>query len=262
MDKEILTRHIKDDELRIKMYKVVDLCNNVLKNHSIKHTEFLNPFEIKNAVAILNSEDDLEYEILGGYEDAQRAIILIFPYYMQVEDKDRPISYLRVDGNFKFSTLNHRSYLGSLMSLGIKREKIGDILVHDEFCNLIVDSDIKDFLLLNFERVAHNRIKLVEIEKDDIIIPKQEYIDKYFSVTSLRLDNIIAGAFDLSRSLAQKNIEAENVYVDYEKIKNPAKQVNEKNLISLRKKGKFILNSVGEGLSKKGKIRIDIKILK
>lgn len=262
MRKDILTRHIRDDELKIKMYKIVDICNNVLKTHIPKHSEFLNPFEIKNAIAIVNSDRDLSYKILGGYENAQRAIIYVYPYYLEPEDQKLPLSFLRADGNFKFSTLSHRSYLGSLMSLGIKREKIGDLLVHSDFCQMIVDSDIEDFLIYNFDSVSHNRIKLSKIRENDILIPKQEYIDKQFSVSSLRIDNIIAGAFDLSRSDALKYITSEYVFVDYEKIDSPSKIISESSLISVRKKGKFIIDNIGDGLSKKGKIRVRIKIFK
>ena len=86
MDKLRLTAHIKDIELKNKMYRVIDKANSCLKNYDIKTTEFLNPFEIKNSVDILNSESDLKYKIDGGYEDAERKIIYIFPYYIQDEE--------------------------------------------------------------------------------------------------------------------------------------------------------------------------------
>ena len=70
MEKLKLTAHIKDIELKNKMYKVIDKANSCIKNYDIKATEFLNPFEVKNAIDILNSESDLKYKVDGGYKNA------------------------------------------------------------------------------------------------------------------------------------------------------------------------------------------------
>ena len=55
MDKIKLTNHIKDIDLKNKMFKVIDKANSCLKHYDVKCTDFLNPYEIKNAIAILNS---------------------------------------------------------------------------------------------------------------------------------------------------------------------------------------------------------------
>ena len=86
MEKLRLTAHINDIELKNKMYKVIDKANSCLKNYDIRTTEFLNPFEIKNAKDILNSETDLKYKVDGGYQNAERQLIYIFPYYMEEDD--------------------------------------------------------------------------------------------------------------------------------------------------------------------------------
>ena len=59
MNKIKLTNHIKDIELKNKMFKVIDKANRCLKHFDVKCTDFLNPYEIKNAVAILNSFNDI-----------------------------------------------------------------------------------------------------------------------------------------------------------------------------------------------------------
>ncbi|MBC2575885.1 RNA-binding protein [Peptostreptococcus canis] len=259
MDRQKVTAYIKDDNLRIKMYRVVDLCNGVLKNHDIRNTEFLNPFEIKNAVSIINSESDLKYEILGGYKDCERAIIRIFPFYYETDVNDENLKFIQADGNFKFTSITHRDYLGSILGLGIKREKIGDILVHENFCQIIVDKEISDYILYNYTKVAHNNIKVHEISKEELVIPQQIMKDKLLSVSSLRLDNIIAGVFNMSRQEADRCINSEYVNVDYENVNQTSRQIKEGTLISVRKKGKFLVKEIG-GISKKGKIRIIVSI--
>lgn len=261
MDKQRVTAHITDDELRIKMYRVVDLCNNTLKNHEENYTEFMNPFEIKNAVSIVNSDSDLKYKIDGGYSDYIRAIVEVFPYYFESEDIESKLRFLEIKGNFKFTSVSHRDYLGSLLGLGIKREKIGDILVHENSCQIIVDSEICEFILYNYDKVGNNKVIVQEISREDLIIPAQEFTQKSISVSSLRLDNIIAGVFNLSRSEAIKYIDSEFVYVNYEKISQPSKLIEENSIISVRRKGKFIISEIG-GTSKKGKTRLMIHMYK
>ena len=55
MDKIRLTNHIKDIDLKNKMFKVIDKANSCLKNYEVKYTDFLNPFEIKNEKGIKNT---------------------------------------------------------------------------------------------------------------------------------------------------------------------------------------------------------------
>ena len=165
MDKIRLTNHIKDIELKNKMFKLIDKANTCLKNYEAKSTEFMNPFEIKNAMDIINSESDLKYHSDGGYEGAERSVLSIYPFYMEYEDIEQPIKFIQIDGNFKFRSVSHKDYLGSLLGLGIKREKIGDILIHEEFCQVIVSSDICDYIVMNLTKVATNTVKVKEIKE-------------------------------------------------------------------------------------------------
>lgn len=261
MEKLSVTSYIKDDDLRNKMYRIVDSCNYVLKNYELKQTEFLNPFEIKNAIAIINSDSDLKYRVDGGLEDAESSVIAIFPYYMEVEKEEMELAFLQIDGNFKFSSVSHKDYLGSILSLGIKREKIGDILVHEDFCQIVVSKDIADYIIYNMDRVKNNRVELRYIERKDLQKVEHQFDEKVVSVSSLRLDNVIAGAYNISRQEATKAIQGEYVKVDYERISQTSKTVEEGSLISVRRQGRFILDEVGS-ISKKGKLRIKIKKFK
>ena len=200
MEKLKLTAHIKDIELKNKMYKVIDKANSCLKNYDIKATEFLNPFEVKNAIDILNSESDLKYKVDGGYENAERQLIYIFPYYIEEDDVESDLRVIQIEGNFKFKAISHRDYLGALLNLGIKREKIGDILIHDNFCQVVVSEDICDFIIINLDKVSRNKVKVKEITVKDIVQSEHNFKEISFTVSSLRVDSIISGVYSLSRN--------------------------------------------------------------
>lgn len=260
MDKLRLTNHIKDIELKNKMFRVIDKANSCIKNYDVKQTEFLNPYEIRNAVAILNSESDIKYTIDGGYSKAERSSIFIYPYYMESTDIEDTLKFIQVEGNFKFKSISHKDYLGAILNLGIKREKIGDIIIHDNFCQVVVSSDICDFIIMNLTKVSRNNVSVKEISKEEIIENIPNYKDVTFTVSSDRLDCIISGLYNISRQDSAKYINGERVYVNYEKITSASKEVKSDTLISVRGKGRAIVTNVGE-LTKKGRIKVQAKLI-
>lgn len=260
MDKLKLTSHIKDIDLKNKMFKIIDKANGCLKNYDVRYSDFLNPFEIENAKAILNSNQDLKYSIDGGYEESERKIVFIYPFYMEYEDIDEKLRFIQIEGNFKFKSISHKDYLGSLLSLGIKREKIGDIIIHDNFCQVVVTFDICDFILMNLEKVARNNVKLKEISKSEIIYNTPNYKDVNFTVSSSRIDCIVSGLYNISRQESAKLISNEKVQVNYEKITSCSREIKPGSLISVRSKGRAQIINIGD-LTKKGKIKVQGKLL-
>ena len=58
----------------------------------------------------------------------------------------------------------HKNYLSGLMKLGVKREKIGDIVVADDGADILVKPDILKFLLQNLpelKRFSKSKIKQI-----------------------------------------------------------------------------------------------------
>lgn len=260
MDKIYLTNHIKDIELKNKMFKVIDKTYSCIKNYDAKYTDFLNPYEVKNSIAILNTFDDIKYKVHGGIKEAERSVISIFPYYMEYEDIQSPIKALQIEGNFKFKEIKHKDYLGSLLGLGIKREKIGDINIHDNFCQVIVSRDISDFIIMNLEKVARNNVKVKEISENDLVYSGPKYKEISLTVSSQRLDCLISGIYNISRQESLKLINAEKVFVDYEKVISTSKTIERGSLISVRGKGRVIIADIGD-ISKKGKIKVKAKLM-
>lgn len=73
---------------------------------------------------------------------------LFLPDWQEEADESESMTALRCTYR-KEDTLTHRDFLGSLMAQGITREKLGDILVSDGLCDLIVSRDIAPYLLQN-----------------------------------------------------------------------------------------------------------------
>lgn len=261
MDKLRLTNHIKDVDLKQKIFRIIDKAEFSLKNYCLVNTEFLNPYEVKVAKDILNSEMNLKYTIFGGYESSERKVIYIYPDFFEFEQFDEELYYIQIDGNFKFRNISHRECLGSILSLGIKREKIGDILIHEDFCQVIVDYKMGDYIVFNLQKISKNKVILKKIKKEDISVVKTEYIDKNIIVSANRVDSVISKVYNLSRQESQKLITNDKIAINYRKISSSSEKVSDSDLISVRGRGRFVV-SILENQTKKGKIRMKINIIK
>ena len=245
MEKLRLTAHINDIELKNKMYKVIDKANSCLKNYDIRTTEFLNPFEIKNAKDILNSETDLKYKVDGGYQNAERQLIYIFPYYMEEDDIESNLKVIQIEGNFKFKSISHRDYLGAVIKLGVERRKIGDIIVDNDGADILIDKDVEKFLkdnlggLTRFSKSEITCIEINELRKVEIIKEELEVI-----VASLRLDNVIAELARCSRNKAMDIINMERVFVNFQSETKKTKQIKAGDMITIRGKGRFFIKEI------------------
>lgn len=258
IDKEKYISHIKDYDKIIDMRRIIDKIEIVLNNHSNEFTDFLDPYERSLAKSILNRFMDINYLEDGGVIDAERQIIGIYPDYLEVDNLELNITVLRMIGDF--DGLSHRDFLGAILNLGIKRSKIGDILVHDDYTDIIVKREISDFILFNLEKVANRKAHVEERPLESLVPVEVLYRELSKVLSSYRLDVYISASYNLSRQDSMNIIKSGSVKVNWESIDKPAKELEIGDLISVKGYGRSILHSV-DGLSNKGRIRTKIRII-
>ena len=129
-DKEKYISHINDPAQILNMRKIIDKIEIVYNTHKIQNTNFLNPYECQLAKSILNRFDKVSYVEDGGFTEAERKIINIFPEYQSFDLDESPITPFAITGNI--NGLKHSDFLGAILNLGIRREKVGDILIHED----------------------------------------------------------------------------------------------------------------------------------
>jgi len=195
----------------------------------------------------------------GGYEDAERRILLCLPSDWPIEAADvaaELLCVLRVATVGTTKPLTHRDYLGALLGLGLDRSISGDILVRPDGADVIITSSIADFLLHEFTKVGRCLITTKLVDLSDLIVPAPTLERIRDTVPSLRLDNIVSSAFRLSRKAAVEAIAAGLVSVNHIEANKPDAKVDEGASIVLRGKGKVVLALVG-GESKKSRIWVE-----
>lgn len=232
----------------LKLFERFNLART--KNISVFTDEFYTP-DVWSTLQELNLSS-IKIESFGFFEDGERRVIA----FNKDEYSDYPISLLRIHCNTKFSKLEHKDYLGSIMALGINRSKIGDLILRDDNCYVAVHNSIIDFLLSNLTKIRNLNCKC-EIVYDTEDIPKPSYEEKNIIVTSKRLDCIIAALGNLSRNKALDAINSGSVLLDYRVTKDKSKEVSENSRITLRGVGKFRIKNIF-GTTKSGRLKLTV----
>ncbi|GKU82396.1 RNA-binding protein [Niallia sp. NCCP-28] len=225
--------------------------------YSPKLTDFLDPREQKILQLIIGENQEIKYQLFGGHVQAERKRALLFPDYFEPEEKDFHISLMEVEYPKKFVTIEHPQVLGSVMSLGLDRSKFGDILMEGEQIQLILCGEIKEYVGLQLESIGKAKVQLKEKNWKACIQGKDSWIESSTTVSSLRLDTVVAGIYNISRQKAQQYIQQGYAKVNFTIIENTAFLCEEGDLISVRGQGRSIIKAI-EGKTKKDKWRIVI----
>lgn len=231
--------------------KIKDKLRICEKTGKVVSTNFLTPAEVSEVIHILKG---YEYCITGGFEEAERRIIIIGTDENKVSNF---CTVIRVES--LNSVLSHRAVLGSVLGLGIKREMVGDIIVNDKVCDIIIMQEMKTYILNNLTKIGRENVSIKESSFSELLGIDFNKETRIVSVASLRLDSVISGGFGISREKSASLINGEKVLINFLPCKNVSKSIRENDLISVRGYGRIrFLNVLGE--TKKGRIRISMEV--
>ena len=188
----------------------------------------------------------------GGYEDAERTIAVFLPDGYTAGDaspfpdeEDDPLAVIRVSTGKAGRPLTHRDYLGSLLSLGLERSVVGDIIVKEHGADIVVMKSISGFIIANYEKAGRSGLNCslhpCRAIDTGVIMTKE----KRDGVASLRLDRLVSSAFGLSRGKAQESIKQGLVFADSVQMTKQDAVLGEGCRLVLRGKGKAVLRTVG-----------------
>ena len=269
MNKQEILKQYSKEEDKILVAKLLDKVQFVSQKNQIQTTDFLDGYEQKIAQKVLQQVKYKTAIFYGGYEEAERKMIYFFPEkLMDLIEEDLQNDKM-IQTEMKAITIElpndlkgkyqHRDYLSGLMKLGIKREKIGDILVRENGADILVQEDILNYLLSNLPELTRFQKAAIfakEISKLEIVPIKLEKM--VILVPQLRLDVVISELLHTSRTKVNEVISQERVLVNYEiKTKNAA-MLQRGDLLTIRGKGKFKIREVISQTAK-GKLRVEVE---
>ena len=262
MDKsKLLDRLGAAGEDRLLLAKVLDRAGQAQSRNIPAATDFLSPQQQALALDLLRLAGIPEtgYMSLGGYEGAERNILLFLPDWLEAADagSQSPIRCLRASFREE-EKLSHRDFLGSLMGMGIVREKVGDILVGPAGADIMVLDTVAEFLLQSWNSAGRARLAVTAIEPWEVRVPEVKCQEVRDTVSSLRLDAVASTGFRMARGKAAELITSGRVQVNWRECTKPDKLLTAGDTVSARGFGKFELTEVG-GVTKKGRTAIVLK---
>jgi len=255
---ELLNKCARSGEERMLLARTLDKLEQAEHRSIPAHTPFLSPAEQACVTDLLNAWGQARHFLFGGFEGAERQLCVFLPHWQEREDflsdPDLPVTALRARFP-KDADPSHRDVLGALMALGITREKLGDILFGDGFCDVLCLADAAPILLSQWESVGRWKITPQPIPLSDLEVTPPEVRTIRDTVATLRLDAVLASGFSTSRGKAADLIAAGRVMVNHRECTKPDKAVAEGDVLTCRGLGKCVVKEV-LGQSRKGRIML------
>jgi len=236
----------------IELRHILDLAEKSYRNSQYTFTSFLTPAQMSDFYDSLGSLPPCGYEISGGYEGFERGMIRFGNPSELGYEEEFPIRCLKIEPVIaRFADeLTHRDVLGSIMNLGMEREKLGDILIKDNRIFVLCMPSLAEVIDRELTRIRHTSVKCTLCEKmPDDLKPTYERIS--IQAASERLDGVVSKVCRISRNASAILFAEGKVAINGREIKNHSYQLKEGDTISVRGYGKFRYVGI-TGTTKKG----------
>nr|WP_251133633.1 MULTISPECIES: YlmH/Sll1252 family protein [unclassified Exiguobacterium] len=233
--------------------------DHVEATYTFKLTDFLDPREQQITQELVGSKCALFFE--GGFEGAERKRAILAPDYYEYNADDFDISIYRIHYPTKFVELSHRQVTGTLLNVGLKRSKFGDVIIQDQVQFAVAD-EVATYIEANVERAGKTKIRLSRVEAEDRLkVKDQEWEETLGFVSSLRFDTVVSEILGFSRQKAQTLIKQGESKVNYKVVDDSSFMLEEGDLLSLRGTGRVKLIAI-LGSTKRDRIKLQYGILK
>ncbi len=233
--------------LEARLFDAVSVCQ---KRSIPKFVGFLEASGAAAALTVAKSEK-AKFLLWGGYEAAERVYFGVFPDWCEPDASYFPIVKLRII-NKSTKVLEHRDILGALMSAGIERDTVGDILTEEKQAFVFIAESVADHIINETTKIASAGVELVRDDTDYVPL-SNSFLQGSDTVASSRVDCVVSALANCSRNTASELISAGLVSINGIMVQKVTKEVSEGDVLAVRKKGKFVIDGIND-LTKKGRI--------
>ena len=219
--------------------RLTELSRQAYHKDIVTFSDFLNLNELNILHTTPKDLFPARYETFGGYEMAERQMVAFLPDALYYEYQ-YPMQVLKIrPANPRFAEeLSHRDYLGSLMNFGVERCKMGDILLLEDCAEVFVCQNMAGYLCQELTRIRHTVVQTELVAPEEISYePRFEEVKG--TVSSIRLDSVLALAYPLSRSKMTSYIEGGRVFVNGKLITSNGYHLKEGDILSVRGLGRI-----------------------
>ncbi len=240
------------DEERLVARRAQELARAACFGGAVRTMGFLSDRELSLAQAA-TAHSGAAARAFGGYEGAERTVLAFAGSEEQLRDEVFDIAQLRVTAHCPPKPLTHRDYLGALLSLGLKRESVGDILPDESGAFVYARGAAAKLILQELASVGRCSVSC-EASAQSVQAQTAGEERRAF-VASLRLDAVLAAVLHISRGDAAALVKAGAVSVNHIEMTRASSEMFEGDVLRVRGYGKFSVRAVGPQ-SKKGRTAI------
>lgn len=245
----------KDIENRIR-----EQANRAYNEGRYVFTDFMGIAELAVYYRIKNELSFVDSKVFGGTETSERGIIRFGSEELCGYDEEFPIVLLSIEPvQKKFADrLTHRDFLGSVIGLGLERDKLGDIFIQESTGYIFVMDSIAEYIENTLTYVKHTKIRVKRCESlPENVGPK--LAEKNILVSSNRIDAIVSKVYGLSREESLTLFRDGNIYLNGVEMTSNAKSLSPDDIVSVRGYGRFIFKELS-GLTRKNKQNIIVEV--
>ncbi len=239
----------KDDKILMSL-----VCDRIEASQSKNYcifSDFLDSTQIQKVKNVFSFMED-ELLFASKIKNSQSKLVSVKSDFFEIPSK---ILSIKIPKGYSVS---HSDILGTLMSLGIKRQKIGDIIVSDDGIFIEIKEEVFPFIKSNLTSIRNYPVEISEVPDEKNVERIQKYKEFSYTVSSLRLDCVVSSILNIAREKAKEYITSGNLKLNHIEEKTYKKIIAEGDILSLRKSGRYLFFK-DDGLSKKGKNKIIIK---
>lgn len=239
IDREKLLERARNVEERVLLARTLDRAEIVLRSGIIQFTDFYDPYHTGLIISTVRACPGLAATPWGGIPAAERVRTAVHEAGVEPVPEDYDIGFIFIRGNFKMNRVTHRDFLGALLGLGLKREKLGDILVAENGAAVAAAGDVLPYIRSGLDKVGKVRVSVEDISPEELRQTGAPYREVRATLPSLRLDAVAAAGYGTSRSRLVPEIQAERFSVNWRPCRDPATPVREGDLLSARGRGRL-----------------------
>ena len=268
MDREAILAQLEENE-RLLAARLLDQVEVAVMKAAPVATDFLDPRERELSREILHYLPEVKVLSFGGYRGAERQRLVIIPAFYLSEAVEPPLAYLSIRPATKGrkhtaeasdALFTHRDVLGSILGLGLKRGKIGDLLLTAEEAQAVVGEEIGEFIRTNLAKVGAIGVTVETIDPEQLNIPVERVKEIRGAVASLRLDAVAGLGYGVSRSRMAREIKMAKVKVNWRPVTDSDYKVAVGDVLSILGRGRVEVAEVG-GATKKGRLVVKLRRL-
>lgn len=181
-----------------------------------------------------------------------------FLYFKHINDKEAYsfFSFVEIKYVNKYKKLAHPDVLGAFLNNDIEYSSIGGIIVsEDGLINVELENKLLDIIEIQVPKISNIPVSYIELK--NIVLESKQKDSKIYIVSSLRLDSIVKAIIRKNRLEAQRIIKTKLVSVDHNIEVKTSKLITTENIISIKKHGRYKVNSIKE--KSNGKYTIEIR---